>query len=998
MPLAIARRRPLPQPTPAADPRFRKVMDNLKQGAARTKKHEPAAKKASQASAAAKGPAHEKLATGKAKQVDKIQEAPEKKPDENSFLNVLRAEIQKAMPKTLGDTEDFMKGGSKEELKGGLEGNVSKQKEEAEGGVKSASKEPPKETGEAKVEQPIPPEGAPAPPVVNAADGMPTPKTDADVSLQDSKQDTESQMKEAEVTPIQLQKAKDPRFSAVLSAKDAVAKQADSAPATYRGAEKGVLSVAAAAATGQARKGAAAMVGVRAGSNSAVLSKQALAKKKEEQERQAVTDHIEQIYNKTKETVEQKLSSLETEVGAMFDAGVDAAVNGMTDFVNARMDAYKDDRYSGILGGARWLKDKLLGLPKEADRFYVEGRLRFTQLMDALVVKVAALVETRLKEAKDEVAKGQAEIKSYVDGLAPNLKSVGNAAAKEIEGRFTELTQSIESKKNDLAQQLAQKYKESFSKANDALKKIQDANKGLVTAFVEKLGEIIKILREFKDKLLAMLKKAAGVIGDIIADPIGFLGHLIDAIKLGIQQFVSNIWTHLKNGFMAWLFGSLADAGIELPKDLTLPSILKLVLAVLGITYDRMRAKAVKLLGPKAVAIIEKIVEYVKALITGGPAKLWELVKEDLGNLKQMVIDALQDWIITTIVKKATVKLISLFNPAGAIIQAIMLIYDTVTFLISNASKILSFVEAVIDSVAAIVSGAIGTAANWIEQALARTIPLIIGFLADLLGLGGISKKIKEFIEKVQNTVDKAIDKAIAKVAVIVKKLFGKGTAPNKTDEVDEEKSAKVKADAIADIKSRSHRLTSAAELDALIGSVYEKHSKDGLKSIRIATGPEGSATILVSASAEVIADEVRWLFSATSPRKVIAKVAINGYVEERTYQSFEGVHAEESIVRDWPQILRRFNAVSNNKPITRIEIFVKYSPCRGTCAPRLMAIAAQYPTAAFHVYYGEIYVGRGGREFENSVDAINTMQARGIKIAAFDLSVEVSKIKRGAK
>jgi hypothetical protein len=261
MPLATARRRPLPTPAPDADPRFRKVIENLKQGAARTKKHVPASKKAAEASAAAKGPPHEKLATGKAKQVDKIQEAPAKKPDENSFLTVLRAEIQKVMPKTLGDTEDFMKGGSKEQLKGSLEGNVSQQKNEAEGGVKTASKEPPKETGEAKVEQPIPPEGAPPPPIVNAAEGMPAPKTDADVSLQDSKQDTESQMKEAEVTPTQLQKANDPRFSAVLTAKDAVAKQADAAPAGYRASEKGVLAGAAAAAQGQAHKGAAVMAG-----------------------------------------------------------------------------------------------------------------------------------------------------------------------------------------------------------------------------------------------------------------------------------------------------------------------------------------------------------------------------------------------------------------------------------------------------------------------------------------------------------------------------------------------------------------------------------------------------------------------------------------------------------------------------------------------------------------------------------------------------------------
>ena len=61
---------------------------------------------------------------------------------------------------------------------------------------------------------------------------MPAPKADADVSLQDSKQDTEQQMKEADVTETQLKKANDPRFSSVLTAKDTVAKQADAGPAS----------------------------------------------------------------------------------------------------------------------------------------------------------------------------------------------------------------------------------------------------------------------------------------------------------------------------------------------------------------------------------------------------------------------------------------------------------------------------------------------------------------------------------------------------------------------------------------------------------------------------------------------------------------------------------------------------------------------------------------------------------------------------------------------
>src|SRR5262249_48771737 len=118
---------------------------------------------------------------------------------------------------------------------------------------------------------------------------------------------------------------------------------------------------------------------------------------------------------------------------------------------------------------------------------------------------------------------------------------------------------------------------------------------------------------------------------------------------------------------------------------------------------------------------------------------------------------------------------LTIFNPAGAIVQAVLAIYNTVMFLIERASQIVALIEAVVNSVSAIAEGAIAGAANWIEQALARTIPLVISFLARLIGLGGISEKIKEIIKKVQAAVDRAIDKVIAKIIELVKKLFGAG-------------------------------------------------------------------------------------------------------------------------------------------------------------------------------------------------------------------------------
>ena len=763
-----------PSANPTSDPRFKQVTDKLVKGSTNLKKHPPAAKKANEAQKAAVPPAKEKLVGAQANQVDTMQEAKAKKPDPNSFLALLRAEIEKVMPQNLDQADQFMEGGEQQQMKGAVTGKVDAQKQEASGEIKSATEQAPDSSKViGKEVTPIPGEPSPVASAINAGEGMPVSKPDADVSQQQNKQSADQQMADAEVTPKQLQKANDPRFSTVLAAKSNVEKVADAAPAKYRTGEKTILTKAVLGAQSQGKSGMATLLGVKNKSGTAVKSRQQIAKEKDEARRKEVTDNIEKIYSQTKQNVETKLSSLETDVSSMFDAGANAAINNMKNNSRKEIQIFKDDRYSGLLGWGRWIADRFRDVPPEIKQILQRNRAKFTQEMDALVVRIANTVETRLTEAKNEITKGQERIKTYVTSLPKDLQAVGKAAEKEVAGRFDELRQGIEDRKNALAQKLAQQYKEASDKADKALQEIEDENRSALYSFIAKLAEIVKILLEFKDKLMSILRKGWETIKLILADPIGFLSNLISAIKGGIQAFVDNIWTHLKQGFMKWLFGALAGAGIEIPSDLSLPSILKLVLSVLGITYERMRAKAVKLLGPTAVAIIEKVVEYVRTLISGGPAALWEKIKEDLSNLKEMVIDAIQDWLVTTIVKQAVTKIISMFNPAGAIVQAVLMIYNVVMFVVERASQIMEFVEAVINSVHQIATGAIGSAISWIERALANMIPILIGFLASLIGLGGIGAKIKEFILKVQDKVDKAIDKVIGKVVTTVKKLFG---------------------------------------------------------------------------------------------------------------------------------------------------------------------------------------------------------------------------------
>lgn len=761
---------------PRADPRYARVKAKADAQAAALKKHPPAAKKASEPAKAAKAPPNEKQAGARANQVDKIEQAETPPPKPASFLEMLQAEIAKAMPKTLGDTEKFMKGGEGSGIKDSLKGSVAQQKNEATGDLKQASNAPPSEAGvPSKPVTPIPPEATPATPPVDGAAAMPAAKSDAQVSLQGSKDQVAEDMQKSKLTPQRLKAANDPRFSAVLTAQDKVAKQADAGPGKYRAAEAATLSGAAAQAVGVARKGAVALLATKKGGQSKVLSKQEEQKAREEKELQDFTTFVVTTFDKAKAAVDKRLADLETSVNDMFDRGTDKALADMKSYIEDQVFDYKLKRYLLTPGGSLlWIKDQILELPEEVNRFFEAGRQRFTAAMNALAVQVAGVVETELAAAKGEVKTAQAAIAAKQKSLSPAVQARAAAVTSQYAEKFGELEQGIEDKKQSLAEGLAQKYKDAFDKAAEIEKQIKDDNKGLVAQAKEKIGEVVKALEEFKNRLMGILRKGAETIELILNDPMQFLSNLIAAIKAGFNQFVGNIWTHLKAGFMKWLFGALASAGIEIPSDLSIVSILKLVLGVLGITYASMRAKAVKLIGPTAVTIIEKVIEYVVVLIQGGPAALWEKIKEDLSNLKEMVIGAIQDWIVSTIVKKAVAKIVTMFNPAGAIIQAIMMIVSVVQFVIERASQIMDFVEAVINSIHAIATGAIGGAASWIERSLANMIPLLIGFLAALIGLGGLAAKIKGFILKVQSKVDKAIDKALKKIIDVVKKLFGK--------------------------------------------------------------------------------------------------------------------------------------------------------------------------------------------------------------------------------
>ncbi|UGU16058.1 DUF4157 domain-containing protein [Sinomicrobium kalidii] len=261
--------------------------------------------------------------------------------------------------------------------------------------------------------------------------------------------------------------------------------------------------------------------------------------------------------------------------------------------------------------------------------------------------------------------------------------------------------------------------------------------------------------------VMPYIKKAKGAFATILQNPIAFVGNLIKAAKQGFQQFAAKIGHYLKKSLLDWLLGSLAGAGIYVPQSFDFKEIIKFVASVLGLTWENLRIKLVKHLGEPAVKALETGFELIQILVTEGPAAAWEKIMEHLSNLKEMVIQEISQFVIVQVVKKAIAKLVMSLNPAGAIIQAILAIYDTITFLIEKIKQIARVGAAVIDSIAAIANGVITQAANKVEKTLAGMLTLAINFLAKFAGLGKISEAIIKIIKKIREPVDKAMDKVV---------------------------------------------------------------------------------------------------------------------------------------------------------------------------------------------------------------------------------------------
>ncbi|WP_288461004.1 hypothetical protein [uncultured Chryseobacterium sp.] len=804
---------PAPSANAHSNSAFTELSGKISSTAKLQKQHEPSHKATNDAQAAAPSPANERQSMAQASQIN-VMGAKEagmfKKEDFKALLSAKIHSIQ--LPKNEEQADEFEKHNNINEVNQKAVGDVKREKNAAANDIASATAAKPDIAAQPHrpvAKMPTQNVGK-APSTPNVAKAMPVKRTAASVE-QPMKQQTasiDSEMKANGVTDKMLATSNEPSFTDALDQKNNAKAQSVEATHQFRDNEAKELSKTRSDAQAQAVNHISGMHGARKGGLGNVHGDQQQTSAKDSQKRKEIADHINGIYVSSKADVDVILNNLDTTVAKKFDEGSRESKKAFEAHVDREMKAYKKKRYGdayadyGALAAAgKWIWDKLTGLPEEVNKFFDSGKDLYIKVMDKFIDQIASHVTTQLNAAKTRIAKGKKDVQTYVDSLSPSLRKIGKEAIAEIQSKFNALEESVNSKKDALIDVLAKKYADNIASIDTRIADLKAQNSGLINKALDVLKtSVFAIIIEIKNTLTNLLSGVISAIQAIIMDPIGFFKNLIAGVSQGFTNFGTNIWTHLKTGFFGWLTGAMKGISFTMPEDVfSLKGIFSITTQVLGLTWDGIRNIGARVIGEPVMKVLEtaseKGLEIIPIVRKDGAAGLWEYLKDQFADLKATVMDAMMDIIQTQVIQAGIKWVMGLMTPVGAFIKAAMAIIDMVKFFIQRAAQIMELVKSFTDSIKAIASGNVSAVAKSIENALGRAVPVLIGFLASLLGIGGLADKILGVIRKIRQRIENAIVKFWNFIKGKAKGLLGKFMGKSKKDNIHEpEKQKKIDA------------------------------------------------------------------------------------------------------------------------------------------------------------------------------------------------------------
>ncbi|MCB0167272.1 MAG: hypothetical protein KDI79_23785 [Anaerolineae bacterium] len=533
-----------------------------------------------------------------------------------------------------------------------------------------------------------------------------------------------------------------------------------------------------------------------------------------EAQQQAESDQRDQVREARNGIEGQRRSTLEQQQNAVADVEQQAEDRRSTDRdqfddrvrtdqaqIDGRYSQAETDANNEITAGERQAEEERRRKEREAeDQSWWEAALDFiTDLFDALVSlindifdAVRAAVNAILDAVRDFAI-------GLIDALANALKSLIHAFGDFLKGLVQGLLGDLFP---ELAAALTAFIDEAVALADRAIDAVAETLKSAVNAIVEALRAglmaLINIYQaavnaalslaraaltgDWSAFLIQLLEAACRVAGidpntiyefigraqetiDIIVnDPGQFVSNVLDAVLGGFRLFADNFLTHLQTSVIEWLTGALGGAGITLPERFDLMGVISLVAQILGLTWENLRLRLVRIVGERGVQVIEFVASYIQTLIEGGWSALWERIQNDLATLRDMVLEQLRNFIVERIIMAAVTRLATMFNPVGALVNLLIAAYNFYTFVRDQMQRIVQVVTTVGGMIIDIAHGNLGPAQQAVEGVLARLLTLALDLLARLLSLGNVGERVRGILQRVQDAIWRAIDRLINSV------------------------------------------------------------------------------------------------------------------------------------------------------------------------------------------------------------------------------------------
>ncbi len=287
-------------------------------------------------------------------------------------------------------------------------------------------------------------------------------------------------------------------------------------------------------------------------------------------------------------------------------------------------------------------------------------------------------------------------------------------------------------------------------------RKLHDAPAAFVQALQDKAHQVL--MDVLGPDVRAILGGAADTMALILKDPLKFLNNLGLALKAGFGMVGRNLWGVLQGGLMSWLSGSL---GVTIPDGAVkfdVAGIITLGLNALHLGYDALKAGVIAGLSAKGVKDAATVVSRLETgalagftllqTIRGkGLAGAWDALTAQVADSLGAALDgakaAVLQWVEQHVIQGIIAQLVTLCTPVGDIVDLLMIIYKAVRFFLDKMAALGRFMATLKDAVTRVAMGDVWHAGAQVYNAVVASVPLLLGFIANLLGLGDVGKPLR---------------------------------------------------------------------------------------------------------------------------------------------------------------------------------------------------------------------------------------------------------------